>query len=229
MPQVTLPSVDLGEGVVAEAAAAVANTAAEAANAAIEQAMSGVSAALETAKDGVRGPVEAMKERATGLGEWLAILATQCTAMVGTLTAQIATFSDGLGRCTSVEQVIDLIIGQVSDLTGLPRVTVQEIRDAWNSVGPYIDRFVALGPQMHGRAADLRSHADLLESGAEAGPEAAPPPVPPADSHPGAGYTAEAGRGRRGAGGRRVAAAAGRPLRPPVRAPRLCPETPARD
>ena len=143
MPQVTLPSVDLGEGVVAEAAAAVANTAAEAANAAIEQAMSGVEAALETAKDGIRSPVEALKERATGLGEWLAILATQCSTMVGTLTTQIATFSDGLGKCTSVEQVIDLIIGQVSDLTGLPRVTVQEIRDAWNSVGPYIDRFIA--------------------------------------------------------------------------------------
>ncbi len=77
--------------------------------------------------------------------------------MVGTLTGQIAAFSEGLGRCTNVEQVIDLIIGQVSDLTGLPRVTVQEIRDAWNSVGPYIDQFVALGPRMHQRASDLRA------------------------------------------------------------------------
>ena len=180
MPNVTLPSVDLGDGVMADAAAAVANTAAQAANEAIQAAMSGVSAALETAKDGIRAPVVALQERAVGLGEWLALLAAQCTAMVGTLTAQIAAFSEGLGRCTSVEQVIDLIIGQVSDLTGLPRVTVQEIRDAWNSVGPYIDQFVALGPRMHQRASDLRAQADLLEAGGGAGPEFAPPPgLPP--------------------------------------------------
>ncbi len=167
MPTVTLPSVDLGEGIVADAAEAVANRAAQAANAAIELAMSRVAAALDTAKDGVRGPVEALQEQADGLGEWLALLATECTAMIGTLSNHIASFSDGLGRCTSVEQVIDLIIGQISDLTGMPRITVQEIRDAWNSVGPYIDQFAALGPRMHQRASDLRAHADLLDAGGE--------------------------------------------------------------
>jgi hypothetical protein len=167
MPTVTLPSVELGEGIVADAAEAVANQATEIANAAIRRAMANVSAAMETAKDGVRAPVEAVQERADALGEWLALLATQSAAMVGMLNNHIAAFSDGLGRCTNIEQVIDLIIGQVSDLTGMPRVTVQEIRDAWNSVGPYIDQFVALGPRMHQRAGDLRAHADLLEAGGE--------------------------------------------------------------
>ncbi|HYO44710.1 MAG TPA: hypothetical protein VES19_16035 [Candidatus Limnocylindrales bacterium] len=191
LPSVTLPSVDLGEGVVADAAEAVANEAAEAANGAITLAMSSVDGALDTAKDTIRGPVEAAQQQAGNLGEWLAILATQCAEMAGTLGGQISTFSEGLGRCTNIEQVIDLIIGQVSDLTGMPRVTVQEVRDAWNSVGPYIDQFIDLGTRMHGRATELRAHADLLESGGatEAGPTvAAPPPEPP--PNPGATGTA---------------------------------------
>jgi hypothetical protein len=183
MPNVTLEAVDLGEGDLAEAAEAIAGTAARAANAAIELAMSEVREALETAKDGIRGPVEALQERADSLGEWLALLAVESTRMVSTLNGHITAFSEGLGRCTNIEQVIDLIIGQVSDLTGMPRVTVQEIRDAWNSVGPYIDRFIALGPRLHDRASDLRAHANLLEAGGEAaGPMAALPPEPPPGS-----------------------------------------------
>lgn len=183
VPDVTLPSVDLGEGVLADAAEAIANQATQAGNAAIRLAMSNVQRAIDTAKAEIRGTVVAAQERAESLGEWLALLATECTAMVGTLNGHIAAFSEGLSHCTNVEQVIDLIIGQVSDMTGMPRFTVQEIRDLWNGVGPYIDQFVALGPQMHERATDLRAHADLLESGSDAGPTFALPPGPP--SNPG--------------------------------------------
>jgi hypothetical protein len=185
VPDVRLPSVDLGEGVLAGAAAAVANTAAEAANAAITLAISGVTAALDTAKDALRSPIQGIKERADGLGEWLAILAAKCTEMVGTLHEHIASFSEGLGHCNNVQDVIDLIIGQVSDLTGTPRFTVQDLRNSWNSVGPYIDQFAALGPQLHDHATALRAQAAELEEGGEASPTLALPPGPP--QNPGAG------------------------------------------
>jgi hypothetical protein len=191
MPDVRLPSVDLGEGVLAEAASAVANTAAEAANAALSLAISGVSAALDTAKESVRSPILSVKSQAASLGEWLGILATQSTAMVESLTTQIATFNEGLGHCTNVEQVINLIIGQVSDLTGMPKVTVQELRDDWAGVGTYIDQFAALGPQLHDRAADLRTHADEVEEARKAGRTPALPPSPP----PGSGSGSGAGTG----------------------------------
>ncbi|HEY4946211.1 MAG TPA: hypothetical protein VIH94_08700 [Candidatus Limnocylindrales bacterium] len=187
MPDVRLPSVDLGEGVLAEAASAVANTAAEAANAALSLAISGVSAALDTAKESVRSPILSAKSQAASLGEWLGILATQSTAMVESLTTQIATFNEGLGHCTNVEQVINLIIGQVSDLTGMPKVTVQELRDDWAGVGTHIDQFAALGPQLHDRAADLRTHADEVEEARKAGRTPALPPSPPPGSGSGAG------------------------------------------
>lgn len=187
MPDVQIPSVDLGDGVLADAAAAIANTAAEAANLALQAAMSGVSAALDTAKDEVRNPIQELKERADGLGEWLAILATKSTEMVGTLHEHIASFSEGLGHCTNVEQVIDMIIGQVSALTGMPTFTVQELRDTWNGVGPHIDELAALGPQLHDRAAELRAQAAQLGDGGEAGPTFALPPGPPQNPAAGAG------------------------------------------
>jgi hypothetical protein len=187
LPDVTLPSVDIGDGIVADAAEAIANEAAEAANVAIREAMAGVSESIELAKSTIRGPVEAARSQADALGEWLALLATECTNMIGVLSGHIASFSEGLGRCTNIEQVIDLIIGQVSDLTGMPRVTVAEVRAAWQSVGPSIDQFIALGPRMHARASDLRAHADLVESGGAADTTTAPPEPPPTGVTPPAG------------------------------------------
>ena len=191
MPQVHIPSVDLGEGVLAEAASAVANTAAEAANAALQLAISGVSAALDTAKDAIRSPILDLKSHADGLGEWLAILATQCTEMVATLHTHIASFSEGLGHCTNVEEVINLVIGQVSDLTGMPRFTVQDMRNTWNSIGPAIDAFAAMAPQLHDRAAALRAQADELDAGTGAGPTFALPPGTPPNAGAGPGIGAQ--------------------------------------
>jgi hypothetical protein len=187
MPSVHIPSVDLGEGVIASAASAVANTAADVANAALELAISGVSAALDTAKDAVRAPVQEIKAHADDIGEWLAILATKCTEMIAMLHEHIASFSAGLGHCNNVGDVIDLIIGQVSDLTGMPRFTVQDMRDAWNGVGPAIDQFGALAPQLQERAVALRAQADELDGGSGAGPTLALPPGPPPDSGAGTG------------------------------------------
>ncbi|MDR3546220.1 MAG: hypothetical protein P4L30_10695, partial [Candidatus Limnocylindrales bacterium] len=190
MPSVHIPEVDLGEGIVASAASALANTAAEAANAALELAISGVSAALETAKDAVRAPILDIKGHAADIGEWLAILATKCTEMIATLHDRIASFSEGLGHCSNVTEVIDLIIGQVSDLTGMPRFTVQDMRNTWNGIGGYIDQFAALGPQLHEQAAALREQADQLAAGGEGGPTFALPPGPPTNPGEGGG-TAE--------------------------------------
>jgi hypothetical protein len=179
MPEVVLPEVELGEGVVADVAEAIANEAVAAANAAIRRTMAVVTTRIEGIKDEIREPVEAVEERADDIGEWLAILAVQCASMAATLNGHITRFSEGLGRCTNAEQVIDLIIGEISELTGMPRFTVQEVRDMWRNVGGYIDQFVALGPRLHQHAANLRVQADLLETGAGAGPEFAPPPGPP--------------------------------------------------
>jgi len=197
VPDVQLPEVELGEGVVAGAAEAIANEALEVANAAIRRTIARVQTRIDLITSTLRMPVELVQQKADNLGEWLALLAVECETMAATLNGYIMKFSDGLAKCTNAEQVIDLIIGQVSELTGMPKFTVQEIRDSWQSVGGYIDQFVALGPRMHERASNLRAHADLLESGGSAGPEFAAPPEPPPGlpSGPGGGAAPGAGTG----------------------------------
>ena len=120
--------------------------------------------------------------------------------MAGTLNNYIAKFSEGLGKCTNAEQVMDLIIGEISDIAGMPKFTVQEMRDGWHSIGTYIDDYVALGQGLRQRATDLRQHADAKESGSDAGANfAPPPPLPPG---PGAGAGAAAGGAAEAAAGR---------------------------
>jgi hypothetical protein len=64
---------------------------------------------------------------------------------------------------------------------------VQDLRDTWDSVGPYIDQFAALGPQLHDRAAALRAQAAELGAEGEGSPTFALPPGPPPDAGAGAG------------------------------------------
>ena len=181
IPSYNLPQVELGDSVLADATEYLANQATAAANALIRRTVANVQSRIDGVKDEVRGPVEAVQQKADNLGEWLALLATECGAMAGTLNGYIINFSEGLGKCTSAEQVMDLIIGQISDLTGMPKFTVQDMRDGWHSIGTYIDGYVALGQSLHQRATDLRQHADARESGIDAGPDFAPPPplLPP--------------------------------------------------
>ncbi len=197
IPSYTLPQVELGDSVLADATEYLANQATAAANALIRRTIANVQSRIDGIKDEVRGPVEAVQDKADNLGEWLALLATESAAMAGTINGYITRFSEGLGKCTNAEQVMDLIIGQISDLTGMPKFTVQDMRDGWHGIGTYIDGYVALGQSLHQRATDLRQHADARESGIDAGPDFAPPPplLPP-----GSGTGAGPGSGAPGGG-----------------------------
>ncbi len=188
IPSYSLPEVELGDSVVANATEYLANQATATANELIRRSVANVQSRLDGIKGEVRGPVQAVQGKADNLGEWLALLAIESAAMAGTLNNYIARFSDGLGKCTNAEQVMDLIIGEISDLTGMPKFTVQEMRDAWQSIGTHIDEYVALGQGLRQRATDLRQHADAKEAGTDGGGDfAPPPPLLPPGSGTGAG------------------------------------------
>jgi hypothetical protein len=188
IPSYSLPEVELGDSVVANATEYLANQATATANELIRRSVANVQSRLDGIKGEVRGPVQAVQGKADNLGEWLALLAIESAAMAGTLNNYIAKFSDGLGKCTNAEQVMDLIIGEISDLTGMPKFTVQEMRDGWHSIGTHIDDYVALGQGLRQRATDLRQHADAKEAGTDTGGDfAPPPPLSPPGSGTGAG------------------------------------------
>ncbi len=159
MPTVQIPTVDLGEGMLADAGEYLANEAAEFANQQLRSVMATVEATLESAKAELKAPIEDIRGRSEGFGEFMANVIEVGTVQMGVVSGHLTTFSQGLGKCQNVEEVFNLLIGQISSITGLPQFTVQDLRTIWAEVGTAIDGFAGMGPQLHAAAAVARRQA----------------------------------------------------------------------
>ncbi|MFM7536665.1 MAG: hypothetical protein ACKO91_12855 [Acidimicrobiales bacterium] len=187
VPPYTLPEVELGDGMLADAAEGVANIAGGVANATLRLTIGSIEVAVDVAKDAVRGPIEQIRSQAVGLGEWVAILAQQSDAMAEVVRGHLASFSAGLARCEGAEDVLDLIIGQVSDIAGTPRFTVEDMRQTWHGVAEHIDAYAELGARLHRRADLLLQQAAALHDGRDPSMVAAAADEPPPDEGAGPG------------------------------------------
>ena len=179
MPSVQIPEVDLGDGLLADAAEGLANSAAGLANEQLQALVDRVASAFESAKAEMKTPIEDVRGKAEGFGEFLQNVAEVGSHQMGVISGHLATFSQGLSRCENIEQVINLIIGQISAITGVPSFTVQDLRDLWGDVGGAIDQFAALGPKLHASAGAARSRAHAIARGEELEDEDAPQAAPP--------------------------------------------------
>lgn len=179
MPNVQIPEVDLGDGILADAAEGLANSAAGLANEQLAALVATVASTFESAKAELKTPIEEVRGKAEGFGEFLQNVAEVGSNQMGVISGHLATFSQGLSRCENIEQVINLIIGQISAITGVPSFTVEDLRDLWGGVGVAIDQFAGLGPQLHASAGVVRSRAQLIADGEEMEDEDAPQAAPP--------------------------------------------------
>ncbi|TAM83217.1 MAG: hypothetical protein EPN43_13190 [Jatrophihabitans sp.] len=118
-----------------------------------------------------------MRAHADEAGEFLATAARVATEQTGNLHGRLASFEAGLAHCGGAEDAINLLIGGFSELTGAPRVTVQDLRDLWASVPGVFDQIDELAAGLRRRAATLGAAGGGPGS---AGVDAAPPPEPPA-------------------------------------------------
>src|SRR5882762_6363503 len=103
------------------------------------------------------------------------------------LTEKVSVFSEKLGKCQNVEQVIDLIVAQIMEAAGIEgEIKIDDIRQAWRHAGPEIDAAIKWAD---GRAAAASQRMAGRPSGGGAGPEAAPPAAipPPPSTPPGGG------------------------------------------
>jgi hypothetical protein len=185
MPSVTIPAApDLGEGFLADSAEWLANQATGAANAALEAMMETVRSALDSAKTEMKQPILDMKGKADYWGEFLANVVTIGNDQIVLINGHLTTFSEGLAKTTDVEGVLNLIIAQVSSITGMPQFTVQDLRDIWGRVGVAIDDYAAMGPQLHQSAVVARRQAAAAAASATGEGEAAPEMVAPGAGPP---------------------------------------------
>ena len=87
--------------------------------------IAGVNSRIDDVKNEIRGPVEAVQREGRQHRRMArAPRARSARRWRRRSTGTSRRFSEGLAGCTNIEQVIDLIIGQVSDLTGMPKFTV---------------------------------------------------------------------------------------------------------
>ena len=176
--------------------------------------LSPVRSAMDGAKNMARAPINELRGSADEVAEFLQIFADGAREQVAWCRSQLEELSTGLARCNSFEDVANLMLGKIQEVVGTgTNLTVQDIRNYWNELGPQID-------------AAMQWATELGQDGPAPAPPAAAasaPDAPPAASA-GGGAPAAAGAGA-GAGGVERRAAGLRVLRHRER-PERCPHPP---
>ncbi len=195
VPDVKIPEADLGEGVLADAAEAVADTAGGVANAGIEVLVAEINEEVEAAKATLRAPIQELKAGADDVAAFMQIVVDQAGEQIAFAQAKIASFTAALEQCNNFEDVVNLIVQQVFEMLGVESdFKVEDVREGWQEVGTMIDEAILV------RAEGLR------DSASGGGPAPAPPasaPVfaaPPAEPPDGGGDGAGGGSPNGGGG-----------------------------
>jgi hypothetical protein len=176
VPEVTIPDVELGDGVLADLAESVASEVSGVANAALRATVGKVNEAVETTKAEIRPPVETTRDKATEFIDFLVIAEKFSLQQKATISTYADNLEKGMKKATGFESGVDVLIEQFTTLMGLPSFKIQDIRDEWAAIPSHFDR-------LDGLAADLQAHAARLEQEEEkqAAPvlaAAAPPEKP---------------------------------------------------
>ena len=198
IPDIQLPEADLGDNALANAAESVINLGGRVVSGGVNAVLGQVRSALDSAKGAARGPIESVKGESTEIGEFLQVLSQVARDQMVQMQGFVARLSGALAQCQNGEQVIDLAIRTAMDFAGIDgEFQIQDIRDAWNSIGPMIDegiewaegrRDASLGPpggnqQQSGgpQMPDVRTGPTASLPGAPGtGSSAAPGPAAPA-------------------------------------------------
>lgn len=182
VPPISIPKAELGDGALAGAGEAVLNLGGSVANAGIEATMRQLKDVVTQAKSTLRSPLERVKDNSNEIGDFLQVVDQQATARIAQLTEKVAVFSEKLGKCQNIEQVIDLIVAQIMEAAGIQGdIKIEDIRQLWRNAGPEIDAAIAWAD---GRAAAASRRIQGRTSRGE-GPELAPPAAtPPPPSAP---------------------------------------------
>ena len=172
VPNVEIPEVDLGEGVLADLAESVANQAQSVANSALKATVAKVGESVESAKQEVRAPVESTREQIVEFIAFIAIAEKVSLEQKAKIGAYADNLENGLKNASGFEDGLNVFISQITTLLGLPEFKVQDIRDEWNRIPAYLDELDVI-------AKNMRLHASRLMEEEEAAAPVATTPAPP--------------------------------------------------
>ena len=134
-----------------------------------------IRAAINEGKSMARGPVEGLKNNADEVSEYLGIFADIAREQIASARKQLEDFAEGLGKCTTFEQVCDQMLKSVQTALGMGTdFKIQDVRDWWASLGPEIDAAMEWARQLG--EDQPPAEAPDLNGGGKAAP--ADPPSP---------------------------------------------------
>ncbi len=174
--------------------------------------------AVNEVKSMGRGPVETVKNHADEVGEFLQIFADIARQQVAAARTQIQSLSEGLAKCNSFEDVINLFMGKLQEILGTgTNLQIDDIKAYWASIGGKIDEGIVWAqglasdnppdPPDPGPAADGAPPESAAAAGGAAGAAAGAAAAPAGAGAGGAGAAAAGGAGAAGSAG--AAAVAG--------------------
>jgi hypothetical protein len=141
LPHIPEPeATNLGDNVLARGAAAVVDTARGLSASAVRA----IRDQLQGAVDSVKGEARAQAVTVQTDMEWAVEFLTQFQAEVNAQTGQIeqlgAQFSAALSQCNNIEDVFNMLFGLGADIMGAEEFTVDDLREAWQSIRASIDQ-----------------------------------------------------------------------------------------
>jgi hypothetical protein len=174
VPEAHLPR-PTGDSLLDEAEALAASLADQA----FQLALGAARAQVDTVREELSRPVHTVREHATEIANFNKALQEVCTDGAAKLQAHIQQFSERLGHVQNVEQVIDLLLHELTEALGVEGgAGIADVRRAWADAGDALLWGQAAAQSVRGQIGTPRARRtdDSAVGPAAASPE--PPPTP---------------------------------------------------
>ena len=178
VPDVHLPR-PTGDGLLDQAEALAASVADQA----FQFALGGARAQVDSIREELSRPVHTVRAHATEIANFNKALQETCTEGAAKLQAHIQLFSAKLGHVQNFEQVVDLLLHELTEALGVEGgAGIADVRKAWADAGDALLWGQTAAQSVRAQIGTPRARRN---DDAVAGPAAEPPePPPPGDAAP---------------------------------------------
>jgi hypothetical protein len=150
---------------------------AETADKLLQTALGPIRSRVDSLRGDAEAPINTVKGHATEIADFSRIFVQTCTDASGMLQTHVTSLSAKLGHVQNFEQVIDLLMRQVSEAMGVQGgIGVDDVRKAWADVGTTLTDLEAWAQDLK-RTGPTQPRA-TNDADPNAGPSTATPPEP---------------------------------------------------
>lgn len=173
IPAIHVPA-SSGQGVLAD----LERRGEAAADAVLQAAIAPIRAQIDSLRGQAEAPIQTVKGHAGEIADFSKVFEEQCVKEAAALQQQIAKLSGALGRVQNFEQLVDVLLRQLTEALGIVGgIGLADVRAAWVEVDSILERAEALGQDARrGILARRAKEAAAAEGSSALAAGAGPPP-----------------------------------------------------